>query len=115
MNAQYPIDQYLSDAKIVPGALYHTNEILEAVKSQINGKSPALECHRMNEFNDAENSYPPTSRSCDPNSSKSPTSCNNEMDLNENEVMVVNKSLVCIAIVLSRCWINFMCCCFRVK
>merc|ERR1719192_534498 len=38
-------------------------------------------------------SYPPISRSCDPNSSRSPTSCNNEMDLNENEVMAENKSL----------------------
>jgi len=52
LNAKYPIDQYLSDAQIVPGALYHTNEILEAVKSQINGKNPALECHEMNEFNE---------------------------------------------------------------
>ena len=59
-------------------------------------------------------SYPPTSRNCDPNSARSP-SCNNEMDVNENEVTAANKSLVCIAIVFSRWWINFICCCFRLK
>ena len=36
LNKELPIAKFLSDAKIVPGAVYQTEDILQAVKSQLN-------------------------------------------------------------------------------
>jgi len=50
LNQEFPISQYLSEANIVPGGLYHTEEILDAVKKNIKGMNPALECEKVHEF-----------------------------------------------------------------
>jgi len=52
LNKEFPLAKFLSDANIVPGAVYQTEDILQAVKSQLNGMNPALECHQMDEFSD---------------------------------------------------------------
>jgi len=52
LNQKFPISQYLTEADILPGGLYRTEEIIDAVKNNIQGKSPALECEKMDEFLD---------------------------------------------------------------
>ena len=36
LNKEFPLAKFLSDANIVPGAVYQTEDILQAVKSQLN-------------------------------------------------------------------------------
>jgi len=50
MNEEYPIASFLADKGIVPGGMYNTMDIFEAVKVKINGNNPALECHKMDDF-----------------------------------------------------------------
>jgi len=52
LNQKFPISQYLTEADILPGGLYRTEEIIDAVKNNIQGKNPALECEKMEEFLD---------------------------------------------------------------
>jgi len=52
LNRKFPISQYLTEAKILPGGWYRTEELIDAVKKNIQGKNPALDCKNVEEYMD---------------------------------------------------------------